>query len=344
MGEILINKTTRGLQHQPAITQVSDSLFCAVWRDADEVAIRGRIIKVDGANGGEEFTVNATDGAAPNTDRTSPAITLSGGGLAVAWIEKAFNPPGPRPHVKLQRFDLSGRKVGTAIQVSTTEGFHQNPRTKRLVDGNYVIAWRKDPSSVGGGALTFRIFDLEGVPRTGEIRPNISGFRGEKAMTLLDDGRFIIAHVSTATPSDIGVMRNNVKASVFEADGRPSNISMLASNENGVNCSFSALAPLPGGRFLLSWVQKSAETFSTVPNVKAKIFSAREASGGHEIQANTSTGGTRFNVCAATAFADGQESAFIAWADDSATGGDTSNTAIRGRGFRIVDKDMVAAE
>jgi hypothetical protein len=396
MSEILINKTTRGIQHQPGIAQAFDSLFCVVWRDAGEAAIKGRIIKVDGSNGGEEFTVNTKEGTDTNTNRISPAIVLSGGGLAVAWIEMAFNPPGPRPHVKLQRFDLSGRKIGPAIQVSTTdvdpdnrlaitsmidggvlitwvdtrsgqriraqrfdingskkgpeftvnttEGFHQNPRAERLVDGNYVITWRNDPSSVAGGALVFRVFDLEGVPQTGEIIPNISGFRGGKAMTLLDDGRFVIAHVRTTTSSDIGVVKSNVEANVFEADGAPSHISMFASNERGINCSFPALAPLPGGRFLLSWVQKSAETFTTVPNVKAKIFSTSQGSVGREVEANTSTGGDRFNVCTATAFGDGEESAFIAWADDGATGGGTSDTSIRGRGFRIVNGELVAAE
>lgn len=124
---------------------------------------------------------------------------------------------------------------------------------------------------------------------------------------------------------------------MFEANGTSSNISVSASSGQGINSSSPALAPLPGGRFLVAWAQKSAETFATSQSVRAKIFSDSVGSVGQEVQVNTTTAGDRFSVCATTVFGgDAGEAAFVAWADSSGTGGDTSDFAVRGRALRIL--------
>jgi hypothetical protein len=274
---------------------------------------------------GGEFIVNTPTPTGANTNRQRPTIASSGSGPIVAWIENAVNPPGPLPHVKLQRFNREGQPSGSEIQVSTTDvdpahrpaitgmidggflvswmdarsnqriraqrfsfdgskkgpefrvnttdGFHQAPIATRLVNGNYVIAWRSDPSPPGGGALIFRIFDLAGSPIVGETRPNLSGFTGQKAMTFLDDNdRFVIAHVRGLGNSDIGVAKSAVEANVFEPNGASANIPIFATSGQEINSSSPTLAPLPGGQFLLAWVHKRADTFATIPSVKARFF------------------------------------------------------------------------
>ncbi len=387
MSEILVNTTTIGLQHQPAVAGFRGTHFFVVWADSSDATIKGQIFQANGNKSGSEFVVNESAPAATNTDRQLPAITNSGSGLVVAWIEQAFSPPGPRPHVKMQRFDLDGRKSGPETQVSTTdvdpknrpaitsmidggfvitwadarpdqriraqrfgfggvkvgaefnvnitEGFHEDPIATRLVDGNYVIAWRGDPSLPGGGALVFRIFDLEGSPKSGEIRPNLSGFGGGKAMTLLDDGRFVIAHVRNGPASDIGVTKSIVEATVFKPDGASANITVPAGDEQGINSSSPALAPLPGGRFLIVWTQKSAETFATTRSVRAMISPAQGVDG-QAIQVNTTTEGDRFSTRTATVPGDGTgPAAFVTWVDSSGLGGDPSDFAVHARALKI---------
>jgi hypothetical protein len=391
MSEILINTTTTVLQHQPAIAALGSTHFFVVWVDSSDRTIKGRLIQADGNPSADEFVVNTPTPLGANMDRQRPTIASSGPGPIVAWIENAVNPPGPRPHVKLQRFNQDGQPSGSEIQVSTTDvdpahrpaitgmidggflvswmdarsdqriraqrfiidgskkgpefrvnttdGFHEAPIATRLVNGNYVIAWRSDPSPPGGGALIFRIFDLEGSPIVGETRPNLSGFTGQKAMTFLDDNdRFVIAHVRGLGNSDIGVAKSAVEANVFERNGASANIPIFATSGQEINTSSPTLAPLPGGRFLLAWVQKRADTFATIPSVRARVFSGSQGGPvGQEVQVNTTTTGDRFSARAAAIVTPGEgETAFVAWADDSQTGGDPSDFAVRGRVLPIL--------
>jgi hypothetical protein len=391
MSEILINTTTTVLQHQPAIAALGSTHFFVVWVDSSDRTIKGRLIQADGNPSADEFVVNTPTPLGANMDRQRPTIASSGPGPIVAWIENAVNPPGPRPHVKLQRFNQDGQPSGSEIQVSTTDvdpahrpaitgmidggflvswmdarsdqriraqrfiidgskkgpefrvnttdGFHEAPIATRLVNGNYVIAWRSDPSPPGGGALIFRIFDLEGSPIVGETRPNLSGFTGQKAMTFLDDNdRFVIAHVRGLGNSDIGVAKSAVEANVFERNGAFANIPIFATSGQEINTSSPTLAPLPGGRFLLAWVQKRADTFATIPSVRARVFSGSQGGPvGQEVQVNTTTTGDRFSARAAAIVTPGEgETAFVAWADDSQTGGDPSDFAVRGRVLPIL--------
>jgi hypothetical protein len=390
MSEILINTTTTGMQHQPAIAALHNTHFFVVWADRSDLTIKGQIIQANGNMNGGEFVVNTPTPTEVNANRQLPTIASSGSGPIVAWIEQAVNPPGPRPHVKLQRFNLDGQKSAPEIQVSTTDvdpkhrpaivgmidggflvtwmdarsdqriraqrfgfdgskkgdefrvntsdGFHEAPIATRLVDGNYVIAWRSDPAPPGGGALVFRIFDLEGSQVVGETRPNLSGFTGQKAMTLLDNGRFVIAHIRGLGESDIGVAKSAVHVNVFEPNGASANIPIFATSGQEINSSSPTLAPLLGGRFLLAWVQKRADTFATTPSVRARVFSGSQGeSVGQEVEVNTTATGDRFSVCAATIFAPGEgEAALVAWADDSRIGGDTSDLAVRGRVLPIL--------
>jgi hypothetical protein len=385
MSEMLINTTTAGIQHQPAVAALRNSHLLVVWVDRSDLTIKSQMIQADGDLSGGEFVVNTPTPVGSNTDRQRPTVASSGSGPIVAWIEQAVNPPGPRPHVKLQRFNTDGQKSGPEIQVSTTdvdptappavtgmidggflvswmdarpdrriraqrfgfdgskqgdefqvnptEGFHLAPIATRLVNGNCVIAWRSDPAPPGGGALTFRIFDLEGAAVVGETIPNLSGFTGQKAMTFLDNGHFVIAHVSSLGSSDIGVARSAVHANVFTPEGASANIPIFATTGRDINSSSPVLASLPGGRFLLAWVQKRADTFETTPSVRARVFSGSAGESiGPEVEVSTTMTGARFGPCAATLFGAGDgDAAFVAWADDSETGGDTSNSAVRGR-------------
>ncbi|WP_232662624.1 hypothetical protein [Pseudonocardia sp. TRM90224] len=380
MSEMLVNTTTAGLQHQPAVASFAGTHFLVVWADGSDATIKGQIVRSDGVRSGGELTVSAP--AANNTDRRLPTVRNIGFGLVAAWVERAFTNPGPRPHVKLRRFDQDGRPIGAEIQVSTadvdpehrpalvnlvdggflavwvdprpdqriraqrftssgvrtgaeftvttTAGFHTGPTCVPLEGGNYVVAWRSDPAAVGGGALLFRVFDLAGTPQSAERPVNLFGFGGGKALALLDTGRFALAHIRNGTMSDIGVQRSTVEATVFRPDATEAGIAFAASSGQGINCSSPAIAALPGGRFVVAWMQRSAETFATTPVVKARAFSDSAGPVGAEVQVSTSTAADRAGTCAASTFGFGGEAVFVGWSDN-AGGDDSSDFAVRGR-------------
>src|SRR5215203_6271399 len=94
MNEILINTTTTGLQHQPAIATLGNMHFFVVWADRSDFTIKGRIIQANGNMSSDEFVVNTPTPTGANTNRQLPTIASSGSGPTVAWIEEALNPPG----------------------------------------------------------------------------------------------------------------------------------------------------------------------------------------------------------------------------------------------------------
>ncbi|MEU6759188.1 hypothetical protein [Streptomyces sp. NPDC046685] len=76
--------------------------------------------------------------------------------------------------------------------------------------------------------------------------------------------------------------------------------SVIAGSRRDFNRTAPALTPLPGGRFLLAWVEN------------------------------------RFHTCATAAFGSGPEGVLLAWSDQDANGGVT----VRGRTFDVVSNQL----
>ncbi|SBT90210.1 hypothetical protein GA0115233_101652 [Streptomyces sp. DI166] len=88
-----------------------------------------------------------------------------------------------------------------------------------------------------------------------------------------------------------------------------------------------ALTALPGGRFVMAWVEKSADTFSTVPTVTAQLYSDAQLNIGTPVQVSSGNPKNCFHLSAAAVFANGsQERVFLTWAHMTADG----KTSIRG--------------
>ncbi|MFD3948350.1 hypothetical protein [Streptomyces sp. NPDC058579] len=265
-----------------------------------------------------------------NTDSIDPAFPptvtrMIDGGCLVTWTGA-----GEQKRIRAQRFSPEGEKKGPEIAVNTTPAFHRDAAVTLLSsgDGAYVIAWTNG-EPVGGGGLVYRTFSFDGTPRTGEVRANVSGFAGRSALTALDNGRFVVAHIKATVPSDLGVLQTTAVASVFDPNGDGDVItSASAGSPKHFHRSAPALTALPDGRFVLAWVEKSADTFTTVPLVMAQLCSDSQLEIGPKAQVSSGTDGNRFHLSAAAVFGPGtQESAFLSWADMT-DGGDTT---IRGR-------------
>jgi hypothetical protein len=175
MSEILINTTTTGLQHQPAIAALGGTHFFVVWLDSSDLTIKGRLVQANGNMSGGEFVVNTPTPTGANTNRQRPTIASSGSGPIVAWIENAVNPPGPRPHVKLQRFNREGQPSGSEIQVSTTDvDPAHRPAITGMIDGGFLVSWMDARSNQRIRAQRFSFDGSKKAPSFGSIPPTDS--------------------------------------------------------------------------------------------------------------------------------------------------------------------------
>ena len=230
-----------------------------------------------------------------------------------------------------------------------------------LVNGNIVIGWR---ARLPGPLLVhLQIFDANGPVGGAALASEASGQRGdsmvrapgtrpepgssareqttslditEAAMTALNSGRFVIAHIRSAFDGEPGFETTIAQASVFEASGAFTNIRFAATAASRIQSSWPTLAPLPGGRFLLAWTEVNVDNVAAGINVKARIFSPAQGPIGQVTQFNTSAGSQRFSLSAATTSGPEGEIAFAAWTDDSQSGGDPSGRAVRGRPLSIL--------
>ncbi|MGW1537134.1 hypothetical protein [Streptomyces aureus] len=252
-----------------------------------------------------------------------PTVTrMIDGGCLVTWTGASME-----QRVRAQRFTPEGQKAGPEIAVNTTAALHTDASVTLLSDGDYVVAWTNG-QPLGGGGLIYRAFAFDGTPRTDEKHPNISGFTGRGALTGLDNGRFVAARVKSTVNSDLGVLQSTVSASVIDPTVEGVVINASAGSPQHFNRTSPALTALPGGQFVLAWVEKSADTVATVPTVMAQLCSDSELEIGPKVTASSGTDGNRSQLSAAALFGNGTPgSVFLSWAD-MAVGGDTT---IRGR-------------
>jgi hypothetical protein len=258
---------------------------------------------------------------------TAPAMArLADGGFVVVWVDKRQD-----ERIRAQRFDVGGEKSGPEFRANTIPGLHREPMVACLVNGNIVIGWRaRSPAPL---LAHLQIFDSNG-PVGGEQITTLDVT--DITMTALDTGRFVIAHVRNAFDGETGFETTAVQASVFEPNGVFSGIRISASAEQRILSSWPTLVPLPGGRCVLVWTQSNTDAPAAGSNVKAKVFSAAQSSVGRALQVNTSTGGERFRLSAATTRGPDGEHVFFAWSDQGQAGDGTLARRVRGRPLPIL--------
>ena len=370
MDEFLINTTTAGDQDQPSVAGFRGTQFVVVWADRGTQNIRGQLLGVNGAPTSTEFLVNfpgtpGTKRQLPIVIETNPGFavawieqlpggrpqvklrtfdqdSLSGpesqvssaeveplirpamarltdGGFALVWADLRQD-----QRIRAQRFDIDGNKNGPEFRANTTAGLHRYPMAAGLTNGNLMIGWR---ARLAGPLLVHLQLFGASAPVGGEQTTTLDVT--ETAMASLDTGRFVIAHVRSALDGEAGFDTTIAQLNTFEASGVF--VSRVAATSTPrIQSSWPSLAPLPGGRVLLGWTQLNVDSPAAGTNVEARLFSAKGAVG-KVVQVNTSKGGQRFSLAAATTSGPTGDTAMLVWVDDSKTGADASGRAIKGR-------------
>jgi len=327
-GEILINLATPpGPRRQlPAIIEYGFG-FVVAWTEqapgspaTAPTQLKLRIFDVDTLSG-PEIQVSTS----PIEPLIRPAMArLSDGNFIVVWADKRDD-----QRIRAQRFSPDGTRIGPEFRANTTAGLHRVPMVACLANGDVVIAWRA--RITGPLHIRFQIFNAQG-PVGGEqiTQPTTTA----AAMAALDSGQFVIAHLNDFGEDATADTLIVVEADVFKADGSPANIHFVSTGEQRIHATWPGVAPLSGGRFLISWVQFNVDNQPPTTNVKARVFSTQGPLG-QVTQFNTSTGGERFSLAAVALVGPDGELAFAAWADDTQRGGDTAGRAVRGRALPV---------
>ena len=285
--------------------------------------VKIRIFDADTFSPGDEIQVNA----APVDSNQPPALArLSDGGFVLVWADAR-----PDQRIRVQRFDRLGGRIGPDFRADSVAGLHRRPVVAGLANGLFVIGWLarrvSQPQQV-----RFQIFDANAAPVGGEH--GLDGGATMAAVTALDTGRFVIAHVRNAADGEV-LDKSVVEVNVFEPTGAASGSATEVTGEQAILSDWPTLAPLPGGRFLVAWTQGGTTPAPALPNVKAKIFSDTQGPLGQTSQLNTTTTGMRFSLCAASVSgAGGGGTVYVAWASQDSG---VADTAVFGTAFPIPD-------
>jgi len=339
--EILVNTATLSNQFEPSITALADGRFVVAWTDASATggdtsgyAIRAQVFNADGNKAGTEFLVNTTVASV----QFEPSITaLADGRFVVSWTDlSATGGDTSGSAIRAQVFDADGSKAGAEVLVNTTVASSQYASSiTALADGRFVVAWTDDSATSALFTLTdirAQVFNADGSKAGAEFLVNTETFshQGQPSITALADGRFVVSWTDQSgfTGDTSG---HALRAQVFNADGSKAGAEFPVNTTTFNSQVDSSITALADGRFVVAWSDVSAtggDTSSVA--IRAQVFDAGGSKAGAEFLVNTTVAGTQVEP-SITALADGRF--VVAWTDQSATGGDTSASAVRAQVF-----------
>ena len=338
--EFVVNTTTASFQYQPTLTGLANGRFVVAWTDlsatgsdTSATAVRAQVFNADGASAGPEFVVNTTT----SSNQFDPTITaLADGRFVVAWTDQsATGVDTDGWAVRAQVFNADGSASGAEFLVnSTTTSFQYEPTITGLANGRFVVAWRDD-SATGGdttlSAIRAQVFNADGSTFGAEFLANTTTTNSQSQPTITDlaNGRFVVAWTDLSqTAGDTS--QYAIRAQLFDADGATFGPEFLVNTTTALAQISPTVTGLANGRFVVAWVTSQTGADNSDTTIRSQVFNADGSTFGAEFEANTTIVGVQI-APTITALADGRF--VVAWEDDSATGGDTAFSAIRGQLF-----------
>ena len=283
---------------------------------------------------GPEFLINTTTLRA----QYHPALTaLADGRFVCLWTDdSATGADTTGSAVRGQIFNANGSTSGAEFLVNTTTSNDQNdPVLTTLANGRFVAAWT-DYSTTGADtsfqAIRAQVFNADGSRFGAEFLVNTRtpGNQSDQSMTALTGGGFV---VSWTDFSQIGGDQADtaVRAQVFNANGSKSGAEFQVNTTTAGYQTASHLTALSNGDFVAVWQDSSLTGADTSGDaIRAQIFTADGNMLGAEFLVNTTTLNSQ-SLPVVTALANGR---FVAaWGDLSATGADSSVSAVRAQVF-----------
>ncbi|MCT4655202.1 MAG: cadherin-like domain-containing protein [Cohaesibacter sp.] len=289
-GEIRVNSLTSGRQEVPFPVALDNGGFAVVWQsnrpgqgDDDLTGIKARIFDDNGNELVSEFLVNdLVEG-----QQAAPwATPLENGHFVVVWqSNNASDDDSDGYGIRARIFNTAGQAVTSEFSINDyKDGDQTDAYVTGLSDGGFIVTWQSDDGQQGdtsGTAIKARIFDATGAPASAEIQVNsyVNSDQYQTRSTELDNGHIVVTW-NSKDPQQGDNSSIGIKAVILDADGEVVIPEFLVNSLTNAEQSFSSIAALEGGRFIVTWQSYDPQQGdSSSLGVKGRIFD----SSGNEI-------------------------------------------------------------
>jgi hypothetical protein len=214
-------------------------------------------------------------------------------------------------------------KQGPEFRINTTTaGTQYEPAIQPLPDGRLVVVW-SDTSNGTDVEIRARIVTADGLEAVPEflVTTTTASHQYEPAVTVLPDGSFVVVWSDTSNGTDV-----DVRARIFRDDGSEAVGEFVIGSAVAGDQFEPTVTTLADGRFVVAWADNSGASC----DIRARIFNADGTESAAEFVANSTTANSQYQPVI-LALDDGRF--VVTWTDDSRSGGDTSQLAIRARVF-----------
>lgn len=321
-GEFLVNTITRFFQSTAAIAPLSEGRFLVTWGDTSVTSfnnssdVMARIIGADGTPLSPVFTVNSV---IRGLQDRPVATGLSDGRAVIAWNDGRG--------LGAQLFSADGAALGGQIEITPQAGFTFQVRLASLSDGGFVAVWTDSigQTADSGSDIRARVYDAQGQARSDVQLVNqiTNGAQEDASVTELEDGRIVIVWRDVPRSPTLE-FSSGLRARVLDADGRPAGDAFIVED---VLVEPQVLA-LPGGGFMIAGVGFGTDSSDVV----ARLYRADGSTvGGIHVLNSVTTGAQRLESMAHL----GDGVIMASWSDYSRAFGDSSDTGVVARLFRV---------
>ena len=284
----------------PSARQVamhSDGSFVMVWssnsQDGSGSGIYARHFDSNGNPQTGEILVNTTT----SDDQMAPAIAMdANGNYVIVWqSSKQESGGGNSWGIFAQRFDSSGNKLESEIQVNATVSNDQtSPSIAMDAAGNFIVVWESNNQDGDGLGIYAQRFDSLGnkILTAGENEFLVNSTTGlnqsQPAVAMNASGAFVIAWTSEDIDSGTS---DGVVARLFDSSGNTVKNEFKFHPLPANNQHSPDVAMNDNGEFVIALVDE----FWGNPNVSAWLFDAAGNRQGIGAQLNQTSSGIQQN-------------------------------------------------
>lgn len=220
-------------------------------------------------------------------DFASSVVGLPDGGFVASWQSEQVD---GTCDILAQRYDASGARVGSAVQVNSTVADSQfAPHVAVLEGGGFVVAWQSEAQDGSGLGIFGQRFDANGAAVGTEFQINTytSNDQMNASVGGLSAGGFVVAWESTGQDGSSGGIYGQIYDGSGNRVGGEFPINTYTSNGQGS----PRVAAFPDGSFVVVW--QSAEQDGSGDGVYGQLFSGTGQKIGQEFLINDTVEGNQ---------------------------------------------------
>ena len=249
-------KATGSGEYDPSVAVLSGGGFVITWWNGSDGSAGGiacQAFNADGTKRGVEVLVNTTTA---NSQLYPDIAALGDGGYVISWQSALQD--GSGIGIYAQAYNANGTLRGGEFRANTYTASDQTaPEVAALADGGYVICWQSTGQDGAVGGIYAQAYNANGTARGTEFRVNsttaLEQIRPD--ITGLSDGGYLISWESDLQDGSA----RGIYAQTYNADGTPNGGEFLINSYTSSEQRQSAVAALPTGGFVVSWISNGQE-------------------------------------------------------------------------------------